>query len=138
MKCRILVLEDNLERVKKMKQNWWGCTIDHVETVHEFEHMFDTKTYDIICLDHDLGGLTYVSSDSDVPTGYHAACYMADVKDKKPKDYDPFVAIHSFNPEGAQRIWHVLRKVGYRASKIPCIWSLRFNFDEIQTKNISL
>lgn len=67
--------------------------------------------YDLILLDHDLGGRQMVDS-TEVETGYQFAKWLVNnhpTTDGK----GPLVIIHSYNPDGARNMAHALRDGGY-------------------------
>jgi len=72
--------------------------------------------YDLILLDHDLGGQQYVDSNEE-ETGYQFAKFIAAAS----KGIDEtWIIVHSYNPEGAAAMVQVLRESGWRQTiKIP-------------------
>lgn len=71
-----------------------------------------TPPYDVILLDHDLGGMQFVDSDEE-ETGYQFAIWLA-TNHPTTNGEGPLVIIHSYNPEGARRIQQALVDGGYR------------------------
>lgn len=100
---RIFILEDNKFRMKKFRQQLIGHTIDHAETVQEGISLVTFNKYDLLFLDHDLGGEQMVDS-SDKNTGYQVAEFIASFTMNKKT---PCV-VHSCNPAGADNIIRVL------------------------------
>lgn len=100
---RVFILEDNSSRVGKFRRELIGSLVDHAETLDAGREMIRENKYDLIFLDHDLGGKEMVNS-ADEDTGYHLALFIAaDDKNKKA----PCV-VHSCNPAGADNIVGVL------------------------------
>jgi len=93
---RIFVLEDDKNRVKKFKRELIGHNVDYALTMVEGIRFISKKDYDLMFLDHDLGGLEMVDPDSPEGTGYHVAIEITHSKN----DNTPCV-IHSCNPSGA-------------------------------------
>jgi len=77
--------------------------VDHAETLDVGREMIHDNEYDLIFLDHDLGGKEMVDS-ADEDTGYHLALFIA--SDSANKE-TPCV-VHSCNPAGAVNIAAVL------------------------------
>lgn len=100
---RIFILEDNNRRVVKFRRELIGNIVDHAETLSVGREMIRENEYDLIFLDHDLGGKEMVDS-ADEDTGYHLALFIAD-DDRNRKT--PCV-VHSCNPAGADNIVAVL------------------------------
>ena len=108
---KILILEDNAERIRIFKRN--------LERKHElfiFDQVEDAKNaidsdgpFERIYLDHDLDQRIFVDSDED-NTGYQLAKYIAE------KKIDADVILHTLNPYGAERMLAVLphaRRIGF-------------------------
>jgi hypothetical protein len=68
--------------------------------------------YDVICLDHDLGGMSYVNS-GEYNTGYNFCKWLPG------NTTNPTVFIHSYNPDGAENMRNLLSEKGYSPAKIP-------------------
>lgn len=64
--------------------------------------ILDACEFNIVFLDHDLGGKVYVNSEEE-NTGYQVAKYIPSTNNNKTK-----VVIHSWNRCGAQRMLDVL------------------------------
>lgn len=96
---RVFILEDNGSRMVKFRRSLIGNIVDHAETLKAGREMIRENEYDLIFLDHDLGGREMVDS-SDEDTGYHLALVIAaDDRNRK----TPCV-VHSCNPAGADNI----------------------------------
>lgn len=99
----IFILEDNRNRMIKFRRELIGHHIDHAETLDIGRRMIRENKYDLIFLDHDLGGKEMVDS-SDEDTGYYLARFIA--ADSKNRE-TPCI-IHSCNPFGADNMANAL------------------------------
>jgi len=90
---RIFVLEDNLERNKKFRRELIGHEIIITEDVESAKNYINIK-FDLLFLDHDLGGQEMVISADD--TGYGVAKLL-----NKSINKDTPAIIHSCNHAGA-------------------------------------
>jgi len=97
---RILVLEDNFERIQQFQRKLIGHVVEFTTTAELAIEMLKSQTWDVLFLDHDLGGPAYVDSFGDVETGYTVAKWIFNNMDRKPKH----VFIHSLNGPGALNI----------------------------------
>ena len=98
----VLVLDDSLERLKTFKTNLIGHSVTTVETAKDAINELVQNDYNIVFLDHDLGGQAFVKSGDG--TGFEVAEWLSNHPDRKPKQ----IVIHSFNPTGAQNMKNVL------------------------------
>lgn len=99
----ILILEDNDYRMTKFRRELIGHRIDHAKTVKTCVEFILANKYDLIFLDHDLGGKEMVNS-TDEETGYQVAVFIASFGENKKT---PCVT-HTCNPAGADSIVNVL------------------------------
>ncbi len=100
---RVFILEDSSSRAGKFRRELIGNRVDHAETLAAGREMVRENGYDLIFLDHDLGGKEMVDS-ADEDTGYHLALLIAaDDRNRR----TPCV-VHSCNPAGADSIVGVL------------------------------
>ena len=113
---KIFILEDDPERIKKFRRNLIGHELDITTTVDEGKKYINKK-YDLIFLDHDLGGHQMV--DSGEGTGYELAALIADTVNK-----NSAIIIHSLNHYGASAMHFCLPD----AQRIPFIV---LNFDAV-------
>lgn len=111
---RILVLDDDKERLKHFKQKLIGHIVDCVETAWEAIELLEKNEYTHIFLDHDLGGKVYQPSGPG--TGYEVAEWIHNHKDAKAYK----IVVHSFHLHGAQRMVALLPGSSY----IPGVWLL--------------
>lgn len=109
MKTSIFFLEDNPQRYAHFYK-WIETKVDDPEIVSAtnaadaIDILRDRKHFDVIFLDHDLGGKIFVDSGSE-NTGYQVAKFM-----KRNGNTFKQMIIHSQNPVGAQNINNIFRK----------------------------
>lgn len=99
---KILILEDDAERCKHFSRALIGHEVDITEFSKEAIKLLSNKNYDILFLDHDLGGKTYV--DSGDGTGYEVAKWLSHNTGRKPKE----IYLHSLNEWGRKNMKGVL------------------------------
>jgi CheY-like chemotaxis protein len=99
---KIFILEDDPTRVNGFNEMFPDYDLTVTEFFSEAKELLTQNKYDVIFLDHDLGGRQMVSSDEE-ETGYQVAKIIDDTINK-----DVPVLVHSWNPEGAKNIANVL------------------------------
>jgi CheY-like chemotaxis protein len=107
-----LFLDDDQNRhdaFRKMVPN--GHQTVYVYTAEDAISELAKEAFDVVFLDHDLGGKTFVPSDGPEPTGYTVAKWIQDNQDRVKIGQ---IIVHSFNQPGAQNI-----ACAIRATKIP-------------------
>lgn len=100
---RVFILEDNKCRMTKFRSELIGHQVDHAKTVQDGTSLVMANKYDLIFLDHDLGGEEMVDS-ANSNTGYQLAEFIASFT---PNKETPCV-VHSCNPGGANNITRAL------------------------------
>lgn len=100
----IFILEDDPLRMKLFEQALMDHNVDHAGNVQDGKKLLTANEYDLILLDHDLGG-----EQMDENTGYQLAKFIRD------DNISARVVTHSYNPAGAKNILGVLP----RATHIP-------------------
>ncbi len=99
----ILFLDDDETRHRFFQRNTIGHAVTAVRTAEEAKEALRTKQFDVVSLDHDLGGAVFCPSDEH--SGWEVARFIAnDLADK------PRVIVHSFNPDGIAAMMGVLLK----------------------------
>ena len=103
MNCSIFILEDNVNRIglfyRLLERKFPGVEIVHTEFVEEAKKLIVQKSYwDIVFLDHDLGGQTYVDSENE-ETGYQ---FLKFFKEKAIQCGQ--LIYHTQNPAGGQNM----------------------------------
>ena len=102
----IFILEDDRQRIDTFLELLKDHVLTMCDTVDEAKKLYETHgPFDIVFLDHDLGGEVYVPSSKD-NTGYQLAKWLS----KRTEEKAPLMVIHSFNPIGAENMKSVLPK----------------------------
>ena len=106
---RVFVLEDDPVRIKLFRNAGIGHDLTVVTTLSRPDGAFAqwNPPYDLVYLDHDLGGQVMVDSDEE-ETGAAFTRWLPPAG-----DHQPVITIHSFNPVGTQRMFRDLRDRGY-------------------------
>lgn len=101
---KILFLDDDPARWGIFSRLLIGTanTVVWAETSKDAIRHLSSNDFDVVLLDHDLGGRIFVESGPG--TGYEVARWLEMHPDKIPEK----VIIHSLNPDGAQNINNVL------------------------------
>jgi CheY-like chemotaxis protein len=104
---KVLFLDDDPNKMEYAREYYNGDEFYGVETVEQAIRMLEENSpYDLVDLDHDLGGEYFAPSDE--VSGYAVAEYISQMaKDKLPKK----VVIHSFNSIGAKNMVNVLQGI---------------------------
>jgi len=116
---RILILEDNPSRHKAFRQKFIGNTVVIVSEPREAKLLLEDMGWDVLCLDHDLGGQEMMESGSG--TGYE----VAEWSEKHPARQPKTIIIHSLNPVGSANMNDALPD----AHIIPRAWKAETSFD---------
>ena len=109
---RILFLDDDPERQRRVRTALVGTVLYAVETAADAIRVLSEHEFDVVMLDHDLGG--EIHQPSDETSGYGVAAAIANGDGKRPG----MVVIHSFNGPGAVKMMVVLSE-----AKIPTVWA---------------
>lgn len=109
---KILILEDSEERMKFFYQKFNKENIDHVSNSNDAIAALENTKYDMIFLDHDLGG-TQLNYDPK-NCGTLVAEYLAE------NPVDSEIIIHSFNTVAANRMVNILHRMDVKY--IPGVW----------------
>jgi CheY-like chemotaxis protein len=110
-RAHILVVEDDGRRIEWFMDRLKGrCVLDVFEKAEDGIRAVRDNKYDMIFLDHDLGGRIFVPSE-DPETGYQVAKILPETVNR-----DTPVIVHSYNPDGADNI---VSAIGRSARKEP-------------------
>jgi CheY-like chemotaxis protein len=108
---KIFVLEDDKFRTNFIKQHlkaaFTNPEIIFTDNADEAFKILTKSNFDILCLDHDLGGEVFVNSE-EPNTGYQVAKFISENKIK----YDKCI-VHSLNYPGAMRMTKLLDRSIY-------------------------
>jgi CheY-like chemotaxis protein len=99
---KIMILEDDPNRVEKFKRSLIGHNVFVTDDTKLAIQQLKKEEWDILFLDHDLGGQTFVQSGEG--TGYEVATFLEKHPEYKPKT----IYVHSLNPIGAQNMMRAL------------------------------
>lgn len=102
---KVLFLDDDPNRRRYARGFFAGHELSEAETAEQAINLLKKYSpYDLVMLDHDLGGRTFVPSDE--VSGFHVAQFIAGMDESLlPKE----VLVHSYNFAGADRMVKVLR-----------------------------
>ena len=92
--AKILILEDDPERIKIFQRNLISHSVTMVVTASEAIQKLGDETWELLMLDHDLGGKVLVASGPE--TDYEVAKWLYENPDRQP----PNIILHSFNTVG--------------------------------------
>ena len=110
---KILILEDNFERQEQFRKNLSGHNIEITDSSKVAIEKLTNEKYQLLFLDHDLGGLVGVESGEN--TGYEVAEFLKFNNQHMPQN----IIVHSLNVPGAQNIIAALPN----AVHIPFAWT---------------
>ena len=115
---KVLFLDDDMLRQRSARYHFRHGEFTGVCTAADAIRALQTDTYDLVHLDHDLGGMVYTQSAQG--TGYEVAQYIASMTTPP-----AHVVIHSWNPAGANNMKAVLERVtSVEVSPFPA-WTVR-------------
>lgn len=98
----ILILEDDIERIKIFREKLIGHKATDTDCSKAAIELLKTNTYDVLFLDHDLGGKAFVESGEN--TGFEVAKFLS-----LNPNYKPFqIILHFLNPVGRKNMKAVL------------------------------
>lgn len=102
---KVLFLDDDPNRRRIAREHFIGHELSEAETAKQAIDMLDKYSpFDLVHLDHDLGGEVFVPSDE--VSGFAVAQHICSMeKAKRPRR----IVVHSFNPVGANNMMHILR-----------------------------
>jgi CheY-like chemotaxis protein len=109
---KILILEDDPLRQLSFKENLKLHDVTIVDTSKFAIEKLKTEKYNLLFLDHDLGGQVYVTSGEN--TGYEVAKFLEENKQHLPET----VIVHTLNPGGGDNIMRALPS----AIRLPFAW----------------
>lgn len=113
---RIFILEDDPARISLFRQTLIGTDVTICVDVASAKQLWEPP-YDIVCLDHDLGGEVYVDS-AHKNTG---AEFVRWLTRNQPNliDEAKTIYVHSYNPVGAAAMMTDLFEVHHRVGRVP-------------------
>lgn len=117
---KILILEDNDERIECFKNIMQGTQLTIVKHVSEAVEHLQNTSFDLLCLDHDLDGKAYVTPEQGEQTGTDVARFLSVNPQFKPKH----VILHSLNEPGRKIMLSYLPE----AEEVPFLWLKKIQF----------
>jgi len=102
---RILILEDDPERQIRFRRKMIGHYVIITEFADCAIRLLQEENWDLLCLDHDLGGKVLVDSSTELNTGHAVAKWLEEHPDRQPEQ----IILHSLNPAGRQNMADCLR-----------------------------
>ena len=124
---RILILEDDENRIAKFKQNFIGCEMTITKNPQEANKWLEEKEFDLIFLDCDLAPEHYNSSvwtsndcsEFDETSGVCVGKFLGNNLHLNP---NAKIIVHSANPVGALRIAQYCEKRKPRRISYDNLW----------------
>ncbi|MFH1415658.1 MAG: cyclic-phosphate processing receiver domain-containing protein [Elusimicrobiota bacterium] len=108
---RILFLDDRESRHRIFIEINPNHEIEPAYTVEKAVNLLECcPSFDVVCLDHDLGGGIYLPSDE--KSGFAVAQHIVSMDRKK---QPAIVLVHSWNEEGALNMLKLLREADIQA-----------------------
>lgn len=111
---RILILEDDPLRVNKFKTGLMDHDVVFTDNTKICIEYLKSEKWDLLCLDHDLGGQQMVKSGEN--TGYEVALFLEEFPEYRPNT----IYIHSLNGVGANNMLQALKLPKH--NHIPFLW----------------
>lgn len=108
--ARVFILEDDPIRIEQFREAGLSQELTVAESVDEAKQVYIPGSYDLLLLDHDLGGQQMVESEN--PNTGAEFCKWV-VEAEKGIENDPVVVVHSYNPQGAQTMRNTLYDDGW-------------------------
>jgi len=105
---KVLILDDQEVRHQSFAKIFSGCELTHSYTYAEAVTALQAEVYDWVCLDHDIHDGSW--------TGYHVAMFITQL-DQASRPHT--VLVHSWNPEGADRMTAALLAAGIQVFRRP-------------------
>lgn len=123
MRGRILIVEDDDARIMWFKMATIGHVVDITKDPNSAIQLLETHEYTHIFLDHDLSLEMQMACINGEPvgryddvSGYKVARYLSE---NKCRSESAEIVVHSYNPEGSQRMIQALRAGGRHCERIP-------------------
>jgi CheY-like chemotaxis protein len=113
---KILILEDNTERIRVFKSVLGEHELFIFDKVKEAKSFIEKNEVEILLLDHDLDDKIMVNS-NDENTGYQFAKFIK----QSGKKFDQII-IHSLNPVGSVMMEEELKDCANEVKRIPFVF----------------
>ena len=110
---RILVVEDNPNRIAKFARYLVGTDLKMCKTAEEAKSLLKSHIFDLIFLDHDLGENQECVEPPDINSGTEVVRYMVANIGDICKERIPHIIIHSMNTYRSSVMYSDLVMAGY-------------------------
>ena len=110
---KVFVLEDDIDRIMRFRQKLHKHQVTYCDWVEEAKKLLKDGAYDVIFLDHDLGGEIMVDS-NDPNTGYQLAKWIKE----QGLTFDQII-IHTCNPIGGDNIQKEVQGCSKNITRMP-------------------
>lgn len=117
---RILFLDDNEQRHESQARNCVGHNVDRARNATEAISLMRDNRYDLVMLDHDLGGEDSENRMDCDEDGRTVARWMAN---NAAKFSATTAIVHSLNVNGSTEMVSILRDAGIEAFRHPFAWT---------------
>ena len=122
---RILILEDSQERIDVFTDAL--CFDSHeiiiVETAEDAITYLEKDEFDLLMLDHDLGGECYVDT-AEKNTGSEVVRWLTNSGYRS----SPVIIVHSMNEPAARSMEHALAYDGFEVHRIPFVQMIAMDY----------
>ena len=128
---KIFILDDDMRRIKWFKRAFIGHNVYYAHDPIEAEKMLRKNHYDMIFLDHDLGGAAFVRGKNG--DGIDLAKVMA----RDELATGSIIIVHSLNHHGSMNIMSVLKDTHLNLHRIDFL-TFKQKTEEQQAENEAL
>ena len=125
---KILFLDDDQSRHDIFKRRSIGCKVDHVYSAKQTIDFLSKTDYDLVMLDHDLGGPESEYQLLDDNDDGRTVCQWFATQTDNTKFLNTIFIIHSLNPAGNNAMNNMLRDCGLTSHSLPFAWKT-FNYN---------
>ena len=127
---KILIIDDDQDRIDQFIRNNPNCQIDYSLYLEGAFDRFDTSTYDLISLDHDLG-ISYGNIPMDI---IPFVKYLRQAhEDGRGGNFQ--ILVHSANPVGSANILSYFSRTPVICDKIHFAWRIPNLFDTLVNRD---
>ena len=111
---KILILEDNQERIKYFKRIYKNCELTICTVLYSAKKSVEQEEFDVLFLDHDICENNFEGIELE-ETGYDFVKFLVEHSLQK----HAVIYIHSMNPSGANLMLNLLKDNNYEVQWIP-------------------
>jgi CheY-like chemotaxis protein len=121
----ILFLDDDHNRIEQFRQHCTWCTV--VETAQEAIDKLSNEEFNIVFLDHDLGGEQMVSSDRE-DCGMEVVRWISENKPTIDQ-----IIVHTLNIDAGLQMVSRLKGAGYPTDQVPFLYFFSRVYPQLKT-----